>query len=216
LYLRYFVTPRQEKKYWDKMVKHNNVLPNIHCHKKYCESSRGPLKVKLALNQASRKKARRLARAKKAAAIAPAPLQKLRPIVHCPTQKYSAKTRLGKGFTLEEVKAAGLNPKYARTVGISVDHRRTNKSNESLELNVGRLKTYLANLVILKKGQEAGAVSQLKGDIQPIDRSKPGLEMQNVTDELKSFNAFTTMRLARKENKIAGYRIAVENRKKKE
>jgi large subunit ribosomal protein L13e len=216
LYLRVFVTPRQEKKYGDKMVKHNNVLPNIHCHKKYCESSRGPLKVKLALNQASRKKARRLARAKKAAAIAPAPLQKLRPIVHCPTQKYSAKTRLGKGFTLEEVKAAGLNPKYARTVGISVDHRRTNKSNESLELNVGRLKTYLANLVILKKGQEAGAVSQLKGDIQPIDRSKPGLEMQNVTDELKSFNAFTTMRLARKENKIAGYRIAVENRKKKE
>jgi large subunit ribosomal protein L13e len=198
------------------MVKHNNVIPNIHCHKKYCESSRGPLKVKLGLNQASRKKSRRLARAKKAAALAPAPLQKLRPVVHCPTQKYSAKTRLGKGFTLEEIKAAGLNPKYARTVGISVDHRRTNKSNESLELNVGRLKTYLANLVILKKGQDASAVSQLKGTIQPIDRSKPGLEMQEVTDELKSFNAFTTMRLARKENKIAGYRIAVENRKKKE
>ncbi|KAG7343174.1 ribosomal protein L13e [Nitzschia inconspicua] len=198
------------------MVKHNNVVPNIHCHKKFCESSRGPLKVKLALNQASRKKSRRLTRAKKAAAIAPAPLQKLRPIVHCQTQKYSAKTRMGKGFTLEEIKAVGLNPKYARTVGIAVDHRRTNKCNESLELNVGRLKTYLSNLVILKKGDDASAVSQLKGTVQPIDRSKPALEMQDVTDELKSFKAFTAMRLARQETKVAGYRVAVENRKKKE
>ena len=38
------------------MVKHNNVIPNIHCHKKYCESSRGPLKVRLSLNQAGKKK----------------------------------------------------------------------------------------------------------------------------------------------------------------
>jgi large subunit ribosomal protein L13e len=198
------------------MVKHNNVVPNIHCHKKYCESSRGPLKVKLSLNQASRKKTRRLARAKKAALIAPAPLQKLRPIVHCPTQKYSAKTRLGKGFTLEELKAVKLTPKYARTVGIAVDHRRSNKSNESLELNVERLKTYVSNLVVLKKGQEASGLSQLKGTIQPIDRTKPALEMQDVTADMKSFKAFTTMRVARQETKVAGYRIAVENRKKKD
>lgn len=196
------------------MVKHNNVLPNIHCHKKYCESSRGPLKVKLALNQASRKKSRRLARAKKAAALAPAPLQKLRPIVHCPTQKYSAKTRLGRGFTFEELKTVGLNPKYARSIGIAVDHRRANKSNESLERNVDRLKTYMSKLVILKKGEDASAVSQLKGTIQPMDYSKPPLEMQEVTDELKNFKAFTTLRVARQETKIAGYRISVENRKK--
>mmetsp|Transcript_18554 Transcript_18554/g.29911 ORF Transcript_18554/g.29911 Transcript_18554/m.29911 type:complete len:199 (-) Transcript_18554:63-659(-) len=198
------------------MVKHNNIIPNIHCHKKYCESSRGPLKVKLALNQASRKKSRRLARAKKAAALAPAPLQKLRPIVHCQTQKYSAKTRLGKGFTLEELKAVKLSPKYARTIGIAVDHRRTNKSNESLELNVERLKTYLANLVVIKKGEDASGYSQFKGTIQPIDRSKPAIEMQEVTAELKEFKAFTTMRVARQETKVAGYRIAVENRKKKD
>ena len=198
------------------MVKHNNVIPNIHCHKKYLESSRGPLKVKLALNQASRKKSRRLARAKKAALLAPAPLQKLRPIVHCQTQKYSAKTRLGKGFTLEELKAVKISPKYARTIGIAVDHRRTNKSNESLELNVGRLKAYLDKLVVFKKGQDASGATQLKGTIQPIDHSKPELEMQEVTAELKDFKAFTTMRLARQETKVAGYRIAVENRKKKD
>lgn len=197
------------------MVKHNNVIPNLHFHKKYCASSRGPLKVKLALNQASKKKSRRLARAKKAAAIAPAPLQKLRPVVHCQTQKYSAKTRLGKGFTLEELKAAGVSASKARTIGIAVDFRRTNKSNESLELNVARLNAYLANLVVLKKGDDASALTQLTGTIQPIDYSKPEIEMQEVTDELKAYKAFTTMRVARKETKVAGYRVAVEARKAK-
>ena len=204
------------------MVKHNNQIPNIHCNKKYLESSRGPLKVKLSLNQASRKKTRRLARAKRAAALAPAPLQKLRPVVHCPTQKYSAKTRLGKGFTLEELKVAGVWPaKYAQTIGIAVDHRRSNKCQESLDLNVARLTAYKANLVIFKKGQDNNAsaiadIAQLKGTLQPIDYSKPPLEMQDVTDDLKSLKAFTAMRVARQETRVAGYRIAVENRKKKE
>merc|ERR1712176_84093 len=195
------------------MVKHNNVVPNIHCHKKWAQSSRGPLKVRLALNQAPRKKARRLARAKKAAAAFPAPVQKLRPIVQCQTQKYSAKQKLGKGFTLEELKAAGLNAKYARTIGIAVDFRRTNKSNESLELNVARLNAYKASLVILKKGDDASSLQQLKGTVQPIDRSKPDIEMADVTDEMKSYKAFTTMRVARRETKVAGYRKAVELQK---
>jgi large subunit ribosomal protein L13e len=196
------------------MVKHNNIIPNIHGGKKFCESSRGPLKVKLSLNQASRKKSRRLARAKKAAALAPAPLQKLRPVVHCPTQRYSAKTRLGKGFTLEELKLAGFSPKYAMTVGIAVDYRRTNSSQESLDLNVARLNSYKSNLVILKKGDDASGLAQLKGTLQPIDHSKPALEVAAITDEMKSFKAFTTMRVARMETRVAGYRISVQNRKK--
>jgi large subunit ribosomal protein L13e len=195
------------------MVKHNNVVPNIHCHKKYLASSRGPLKVRLSLNQASKKKSRRLARAEKAAKIAPAPLQKLRPVVHCPTQRYSAKTRLGKGFTLEELKIAGLTPKYAQTVGIAVDFRRSNKSQESLDLNVARLTAYKTNLVLLKK-DESG--DQLKGTIQPIDYSKPALEMQEVTAEMKEYKAYTTLRVARNETKVAGYRKSVENRKSKD
>jgi large subunit ribosomal protein L13e len=46
---------------------------------------------------------------------------------------------LGKGFTLEEIKAAGLGSAFARSVGIAVDHRRRNKSQESLDLNKKRL-----------------------------------------------------------------------------
>ena len=32
----------------------------------------------------------------------------------CPTIKYNKKQRLGRGFTLEEIKAAGLNKNFAR------------------------------------------------------------------------------------------------------
>lgn len=43
---------------------------------------------------------------------------------------------------------AGLNPKYARTIGISVDYHRTNKSMESLQQNVQRLKVYKSKLIL--------------------------------------------------------------------
>lgn len=197
------------------MVKHNNVVPNIHCHKKWLQSSRGPLKVRINLNQASRKKSRRLTRAAKAAAMAPRPLNKLRPVIHCPTQKYSAKIRLGRGFTLEELKAAGFNPKYAQTVGIAVDARRTNRSNESLETNVARLEEYKKNLVVwTKKSQPTETPAQLTGTIQPIVKPVQALVVEEVTADMKSFKAFTAMRLARQETKVAGYRKSVENRKK--
>jgi large subunit ribosomal protein L13e len=203
------------------MVKHNNIIPNIHCHKKYLASSRGPIKVKLALNQASRKKSRRLARAAKAAALAPQPLEKLYPVVHCPTQRYSHKTRLGKGFTLAELKAAGnINPKYAQTVGIAVDHRRQNHSMESLQMNVARLKEYMSKLIILsgKKKASADGVALLPqaGTIQPVTAVAAPVEVQPVTDEMKNFKAFTTLRNARSETRVIGNRIALANRKKKE
>ena len=196
------------------MVKHNNIIPNIHCKKKYCESSRGPLKVKLGLNQATRKKARRVKRAAKAARIAPAPMERLRPVVHCPTQKYSAKIRLGKGFTLEELKAVKVNPSYAQTIGIAIDWRRRNKSEESLTVNVARLEEYLKKLVVLKKGD--AAPPQFKGVVQPIVKPASAIEMQEVTAEMKAFEAVSTIRTAAKENKVAGLRIAVINRKKNE
>lgn len=211
-----------------KMVKHNNVVPNLHFHKKYCASSRGPLKVRLALNQASKKKSRRLARAAKAARVAPRPTQLLRPAVHCPTQRYNSKTRLGRGFTLEELKGAGLTPSYAKTVGIAVDPRRTNRSAESLALNVERLKEYKSKLIVFprkrlhapKKGdsgpEATSAATQIRGTVLPLAKPKAEIVMEVVTDEMKATSAFTTMRVARKETKVAGYRIAVENRKKKD
>jgi large subunit ribosomal protein L13e len=91
------------------MVKHNNMLPNLHFHKRGMlhGAFMGFKKVKCGFNQAPQKKARRLTRKAKAAAIAPRPTGGLlRPIVHGQTIKYNTKLRLGRGFTLEELKVS--------------------------------------------------------------------------------------------------------------
>lgn len=47
--------------------------------------------------------------------------------------------------------AAGIPKKLAPTVGISVDHRRRNRSLEGFQTNVQRLKTYKAKLVVFPR-----------------------------------------------------------------
>jgi large subunit ribosomal protein L13e len=77
------------------------------------------------------------------------------------------KVRLGRGFSLEELKVtqrpcttnlyqlaaqeAGISAKLAPTIGIAVDHRRMNHSVESLQSNIQRLKEYRARLVLFPR-----------------------------------------------------------------
>jgi len=124
------------------MVKHNNIIPNQHFKKDWQRY------VKTWFNQPAQKKIRRERRIAKAAKIAPRPTHTLKPVVRCPTNKYNTKLRAGRGFTLEEVRAAGLIPREARTIGIAVDHRRRNRSEESFARNVARLKEYKKRLVV--------------------------------------------------------------------
>lgn len=79
-------------------MKHNNQLPNAHFRKNW------QIRVKTWLDQAGRKKSRRSARVEKAKRLAPRPVDKLRPAVHCQTIKYNTRVRAGRGFTLEEIK----------------------------------------------------------------------------------------------------------------
>ena len=131
--------------------KRNNIIPNGHFHKDWQHM------VKTWFNQPMRKKRRRTTRAAKAAAIAPRPVAGLlRPVVRCPTFKYNTKLRLGRGFSLDELKVlAGISKRSARTIGISVDYRRRNLSMESLQQNVQRLKEYKSKLIVFprKEGQ---------------------------------------------------------------
>ena len=133
------------------MVKHNKIIPNAHFHKKWQSSSRGPLHLITWFDQPGKKKARRLKRAAKAAAIVPRPLARLRPVVRCPTEKHCAKVRLGRGFSLAELKAAKITPQIANSIGVAVDHRRTNKSTNAFSSNVQRLQGYKAKLVMFPK-----------------------------------------------------------------
>jgi large subunit ribosomal protein L13e len=104
---------------------------------------------------------RREARKSKAAAAAPRPVGLLRPTVRGQSARYNAKAKQGRGFSLAELKAAGLTPAAAGTIGIAVDHRRVNKSEESLAANKARLQAYLATVVVAKrkvKGADASTV----------------------------------------------------------
>ncbi|CAN1271510.1 60S ribosomal protein L13-1 [Linum perenne] len=92
------------------------------------------------------------ARQTKAVKIFPRPIAgPLRPVVHGQTRRYNMKLKAGRGFTLEELKAAGIPKKLAPTIGIAVDHRRKNRSLEGLQVNAQRLKTYKAKLVIFPR-----------------------------------------------------------------
>ncbi|KAI9172907.1 60S ribosomal protein L13 [Blastocladiella emersonii ATCC 22665] len=178
------------------MVAHNNLLPNQHFRKQW------KLRVKTWFNQPGQKKARRVARAAKAAQIAPRPVDGLlRPAVRCPTVKYNRRIRAGKGFTLDELKAAGIHRKKAATIGIAVDFRRKSRSEEALALNVQRLKTYKSKLVLFpKKGAKAEAVAeavQLRGAVHPIVHSYETEAARAITAEEKEFNAYVALRKAR-------------------
>merc|ERR1712137_453054 len=77
----------------------------------------------------------------------------------------------GRGFTLAELREAKIAPKMAKTIGISVDHRRRNRCTESLQENVNRLKLYKSKLLVFPRG--SGKKSVKKGDT-------PRSELHNV------------------------------------
>ena len=159
-----------------------------------------------------------VARAKKAAAVFPRPAAgPLRPVVRGQTVRYNSKRREGRGFTLEELKEAGISAKLAPTIGIAVDHRRRNRSLESLQENVNRLKAYKSNLVVFPRrankpkagdasAEELKAVEQLKGKVMPVVAAKPALEKVAITEAMRAEKAYATLRLERMNARMEGIR----------
>merc|ERR1712168_1334168 len=97
-------------------------------------------------------------------------------------------------------KAVGLKKASSHAIGIAVDHRRRNRSIESLQTNVQRLKEYQANMILFplnpkkpRKGdatpEEISKATQLVGTVMPYKRPAPKVEVMEITDELKSYKA---------------------------
>eukprot|EP00918_Siedleckia_nematoides_P061325 GHVU01133827.1.p2 GENE.GHVU01133827.1~~GHVU01133827.1.p2 ORF type:complete len:149 (+),score=37.68 GHVU01133827.1:147-593(+) len=130
------------------------------------------------------------------------------------------KQRLGKGFSLEELKAAGVSKKAAHSIGIAVDHRRKNRSSESLTVNTKRLENYLARLVVFarrssktqegkkkegKRGMGGIPADKPKSAVGPVSQQKLAIAMplpkeakkekaRAITEEEKRFMAYATLR----------------------
>lgn len=99
---------------------------------------------------------------------------------------------------MEELRVAGIHKKVARTIGISVDPRRRNKSTESLQANVQRLKEYRSKLILFprkpsapKKGdssaEELKLATQLTGPVMPIRNVYKKEEEEGEREAQKGF-----------------------------
>ena len=158
-------------------MKGNNAIQTNHFKKT-------AKRVKTWFNQPARAERRRKNRLEKAKKCFPMPIDKLRPIV-----RYNKKLRLGRGFTAEELKEAGLDYNYARTVGIAVDLRRRNHNKETFDMNVQRVKDYMSKVTIydsFRAAKEAGA-KQHKGKLMPLAKSMPVVKSIDVT-AVSAFN----------------------------
>jgi len=194
------------------MGKGNNIIPNNHFHKWWQRY------VKTWFNQPARKERRRTARLQKAARVAPRPVAgPVRPVVHCQTLRYNTKLRAGRGFSHDELRSAGIYKKVAKTIGIAVDHRRRNKSVESLQVNAQRLKLYKSKLVLFprkaskpKKGdataEEMKLATQLKTDVLPVRQHVKKVKARKITDAEKKFKAFSMLRKVRVDANLWGVR----------
>ncbi|EPR79953.1 60S ribosomal protein L13 [Spraguea lophii 42_110] len=143
----------------------NQMLPNNHFNK-------GSMKFKNWFNQPMRALKRKEVREQKSKICYPNPLKKLRPVVRCCSMRYNKKVRLGRGFTKMEIEKAGMDIKYAISVGIAVDLRRKNKNEEGLEENVKRLMDYKNKLKFFTTVREArdNKIEQYKGEImKPVN-----------------------------------------------
>lgn len=123
--------------------------------------------------------------------------------------------------------AAGIPRKLAPTIGIAVDPRRQNLSEESLTANVERLKAYRERVVLFprnakkpKQGDaskgEIEAASELSAYLGKIKHSNVGIPITNkytiqegkVADYPSTEKAYRMLRDKRSEARLQGKREA--------
>ncbi len=124
---------------------------------------------------------------------------------------------------MAELKEAGISKKVARIIGIAVDHRRTNASEESLKANVGRLQEYKSKLVVVPrqsnqrpKAGDSGpeqTANVPEAMITPLPLTKTPSELEYVAIPAEEGSVYATLRTARTDAKIAGIRKKMKEEK---
>lgn len=205
------------------MVKGNNELHSSHMRKHW--NKWHYIGVKCFFNKMAHKKIRAQKRAEKIAALSPRPISKLRPIVMGMTRKYASKVKIGRGFSLQELKAAGISGAFAQTVGIAVDHRRHNKNADTMATNVKRLNDYKAKLILFpakegkfKKGMIADSTADKLSsvnkktcpstlavfDVPKVVKTSPN---EPITKEMQATKVYQKLRAERTNQRYNGVRI---------
>ena len=175
------------------MVCKNNRVPNDHLRKDWFR------RIKFYFDDPARKKRRQTARAIRAKKIAPRPVEgPLRPLVHCPTVRYNRKIRLGRGFTVEEVKAAGFEPSRARFMGIAMDKFRVHTKDEIKQANIERLKAYKAKMVRVHTKTEKLPAGESIPSLFSLPKADQKVTWRVIKDEEKKTELFKAKQEAHK------------------
>jgi large subunit ribosomal protein L13e len=135
------------------------------------------------------------------------------------------KTRAGKGFTFLEMAKAGITKGYARSIGISYDPRRKNRSQEPMDLNVNRLKDYISKLILYprnykkpKKNEATQAQIDVAETLPNIRKrtgplanpknavSKKPEKPRKMTEQEKHRHIFYFLRKVQRDQKLIGKR----------
>ena len=125
---------------------------------------------------------------------------------------------------MQELKQAKVSPRFAQTVGISVDHRRQNTSEEALQMNVQRIESYKSKLILFprradkpKKGDIHDATADklksaesAKQNVHKHVLEKPAKKLreasQKITKEQKDLRVFRKIRQLQVNQKYRGQR----------
>uniref|UniRef100_A0A2I3SBA7 Large ribosomal subunit protein eL13 n=1 Tax=Pan troglodytes TaxID=9598 RepID=A0A2I3SBA7_PANTR len=184
----------------------NGMILKPHFHKDWQR------RVATWFNQPTRKIRRLRALQAKAHRIGPRHASgPIRPIVRCtspslpaPVVRYHTEAPVGRGFSLEELRVAGIHKKVAQIVGIAVDPRRRNKSIA----NVQRLKEYLSKLIFFLRNsaEELKLATQLTGPVMPTRNVYKKEKARIVTEEEKNVKAFASLCMARANARLFGIR----------
>jgi large subunit ribosomal protein L13e len=118
------------------------------------------------------------------------------------------------------LKEAGIPKAFAPTIGIAVDSRRQNLSEESLAANVARLKAFQERIILLPRRSNAPKKGDTKTDIStvekaaslaaalpiaPTDLGFKEIKKSEMPTEHKD-GAFRTLRVARSHKRYQGRR----------
>ena len=91
-----------------------------------------------------------------------------------------------------------------------------NRCVESLQANVERLQAYKSKLVVFKKNGGVEEMSQLQGEVMPLEKVAPKVELMSLTPELKKQCAFMGLRQARCDARNYGRRLKRANEAEEE
>ena len=171
------------------MVCKNNMVPNDHLRKAWYK------RVKTYFDDPARKVRRQNARAARAKRIAPRPIEgPLRPVVHCPTVRYNRRVRLGRGFTHDELVAAGFDPSRAPYMGIAVDKFRKHSTDSLKATNVERLTAFKNKMVRVHTKTEKLPEGVSQPQLFALNAPEKQVQFRVISDEERKANLFKAKR----------------------